>query len=630
MTVRAQLQPKSLPYLVVALIALASLALLGLVGWREWVAREVQLRETNTALVNLASSFSQHAEDAVNMTDAVLAGVVERLETDGTSPTALIRLNQLLGTQTAVLPLVREFVIYGEDGNSLASSMPTKGSNDADRLYFQRHRDLPDRGPQISPSFRSRSSGRWTVAVSRRFQNADGSFAGVVMAAIDTSYFVNLYATYDLGERGTVLLLTKAGTLLARYPFDESAMGQDFSNRPVFQALQHRSVGTYDGVAGIDGIKRFAGYRQSDRFPLIVTVGMSEKQALGAWRSNAEISLTVAVALAAIILLLGYLLARQLAHRQAMRVRDSEELYRLIAESTSDAITCLDLGLKRTYSSPAYYKIFGYEPEQVIGKVMTAIMHPDDVLEVYRQVGLMLSGEQDGTHLAYRKRHVLGHWIWTEGSISVLRDPSTGQAASVVCSIRDISERHAQAEELQRVNTVLEQLARHLTSARDQAEQASRAKTRFLAGISHELRTPLNGIMGYAQLLRMEGGLNAAQTARVNAMLGAGTHLLEMINSVLDLSQIEAEQLEVQAAEVDLHVVATACLDLVRPTAEAKQLALRLVAAPDVPRRVMTDPVRLRQILLNLMGNAVKFTVKCRRLPSSGLVLANSGVSCSN
>ena len=108
----------------------------------------------------------------------------------------------------------------------------------------------------------------------------------------------------------------------------------------------------------------------------------------------------------------------------------------------------------------------------------------------------------------------------------------------------------------------------------------------------------------------MEGGLNAAQEARVDAMLGAGTHLLEMINSVLDLSQIEAEQVEIQAAEVDLRVVAAACLDLVRPTAEAKQLALRLVVASDVPRRVMTDPVRLRQVLLNLMGNAVKFTVK--------------------
>ena len=166
----------------------------------------------------------------------------------------------------------------------------------------------------------------------------------------------------------------------------------------------------------------------------------------------------------------------------------------------------------------------------------------------------------------------------------------------------------------------LERLARHLGKARDLAERASRAKSRFLAGMSHELRTPLNGIMGYAQLLHLEGGLTTAQTARVDAMLGAGAHLLEMINSVLDLSQIEADRLEIHEVEVDLRAVAAACLDLVRPLAETKMLALRLITAPDVPQHIMIDPTRLRQILLNLLGNAVKFTDSwCRGATRCGL-----------
>jgi len=153
-------------------------------------------------------------------------------------------------------------------------------------------------------------------------------------------------------------------------------------------------------------------------------------------------------------------------------------------------------------------------------------------------------------------------------------------------------------------------LQEELTLARDHAEQANRAKSRFLAGMSHELRTPLSGILGYAQLLRLDGGLNASQSARVDAMLDAGAHLVEMINCVLDLSQIEAGRLDLHACAVDLRGSARACLDLVRPGAEAKSLTLHMSEAADVPRQILADPTRLRQVLLNLLGNAVKFTVR--------------------
>jgi signal transduction histidine kinase/ActR/RegA family two-component response regulator len=159
-------------------------------------------------------------------------------------------------------------------------------------------------------------------------------------------------------------------------------------------------------------------------------------------------------------------------------------------------------------------------------------------------------------------------------------------------------------------NSGLEVLAHELRQARDAAERANHAKSRFLAAMSHELRTPLNGMLGYTQLLRLDGGLNEVQSARVKAMLDAGMHLLEMVEGVLDLSEIEAERVELHLSEVNLRRVADACLDLVRPMAEAKKVALGLSIALDVPAAVMTDPKRLRQVLLNLLGNAVKFTAK--------------------
>jgi signal transduction histidine kinase/CheY-like chemotaxis protein len=169
-------------------------------------------------------------------------------------------------------------------------------------------------------------------------------------------------------------------------------------------------------------------------------------------------------------------------------------------------------------------------------------------------------------------------------------------------------ERDAHEREIEKSNADLALLTARLGQARDVAERATRAKSRFLAGMSHELRTPLNGILGYAHLLRMEGDLNLVQGARVDAMLEAGKHLLEMITCVLDLSEIEADHLILRPTKLDVQAIAAACLDLVRPMTETKGLALRIAIAPGTRRELTADPTRLRQVLLNLLGNAAKFT----------------------
>ncbi len=202
----------------------------------------------------------------------------------------------------------------------------------------------------------------------------------------------------------------------------------------------------------------------------------------------------------------------------------------------------------------------------------------------------------------------------------------------MVASLVDVSERlqreaqlrAAEAREraaIQASNDQLEKLSRHLAKARDRAEHASEAKSHFLTGITHELRTPLNGILGYAQLLRLEGGLNAAQLERVETMLECGRHLLGMISAVLDLAQIEAGQLDLRPIDIDLPQLARACLEVVMPPAKAKGLAVYLAPVPDRLPHLVADATRLRQVLVNLLGNAVKFTasgaveLRLRRLP---------------
>jgi two-component system sensor histidine kinase/response regulator len=191
---------------------------------------------------------------------------------------------------------------------------------------------------------------------------------------------------------------------------------------------------------------------------------------------------------------------------------------------------------------------------------------------------------------------------WRDGSVHFMRaacrtlKDAAGKAVRVSGIAWDITE--------------LRELVAELAIARDAAEHANLAKSRFLAGMTHELRTPLNSILGCARLLRGEGALNPAQAARVDIMLNAGAHLLELIHCVLDLSEIETERVTLMAEPVDLRTLAAACLDMVRTAAEEKGLAIHLAVTADVPHLVMADPVRLRQILLNLLGNAVKFTAR--------------------
>jgi signal transduction histidine kinase/CheY-like chemotaxis protein len=165
--------------------------------------------------------------------------------------------------------------------------------------------------------------------------------------------------------------------------------------------------------------------------------------------------------------------------------------------------------------------------------------------------------------------------------------------------------------DLSRALAVRERTERDLVEARDRAESLARTKADFLATMSHELRTPMNGILGMSRLLA-ETELDAEQKEILDAVLVSGDALLDIIGDVLDYSKMEAGRLTIDPTACDLRRVCEAVLDIIAPKADEKDLALVLRFRPGAPRRVIADAARLRQILLNLMGNAVKFTASGR------------------
>jgi signal transduction histidine kinase len=166
--------------------------------------------------------------------------------------------------------------------------------------------------------------------------------------------------------------------------------------------------------------------------------------------------------------------------------------------------------------------------------------------------------------------------------------------ASNLSLINQIEETRATQEALQRAN--------------EQAERASRAKSEFLSNMTHELRTPLHGVLGYTQILLREPDLNAAQRGGLVAIERCGQHLLTLINDILDMSRIEAGQMLVDEQPTDLAELLNDVHTIVAQRAAGKGLELNLDIAADTPARILTDGLKLRQILLNLLGNAIKFT----------------------
>jgi signal transduction histidine kinase len=177
--------------------------------------------------------------------------------------------------------------------------------------------------------------------------------------------------------------------------------------------------------------------------------------------------------------------------------------------------------------------------------------------------------------------------------------------------MRDIQ---AQNRELERHRENLEatvaKRTEELRSAQARAEDANRAKSEFLSNMSHELRTPLNGVLGYSQILQRDPDISDRQRTSLDAIENCGRHLLTLINDVLDLSKIEAGRLEIESAPCDLPRLIRTVYDIVRPRAEAQGLEFAVDVSPTAPRGILTDETKLKQVLVNVLGNAVKFTAE--------------------
>ena len=274
------------------------------------------------------------------------------------------------------------------------------------------------------------------------------------------------------------------------------------------------------------------------------------------------------------------------AIEEALRATDTR--YRALVENSSDLICQLDGAGTIRYASPMYTMVLGYDRDTLVGRRMADLVHPDDATAY--------DGVREGCHLV-RTRDTSGRWHWLESHCRSFTDEG-GAPAAVVIS-RDVTERRAVEEAL--------------ADAKQAADEANRAKSEFVANMSHEIRTPLNSIIGFTALL-LDLVHDAGPRLYLERLQHASESLLHLLNDILDLSKIEARKLTIEAVDCAVEPLVDEVLNTLTVPARDKRLELSRGLAPDVPARIIGDPARLRQVLLNLVANAIKFTPAAGRV----------------
>ena len=329
-------------------------------------SRAVEQGEGMTSVHNLTLALAQHAERTLQTADLVLAGLGQRIADDGGSPGFTEHLNGILAARIQQTPQIRELVLIGPTGHWQASSLPETRTDidNSDRDYFIRLRDTPNAGTYISEPIVSRATGKLTIIMAHRITAAaDGHFLGVLLAAIDGDYFQNFYKNFDIGAEGTIALIRLDGVALIRHPFVPELVGRSDAGQAVLgRELPKAPAGEYINDGRRDHIRRIKAYRRLDVYPLVVVVGLSEREWMAAWREDTVQQTAAVVVVDIAILLFAWFLSRQTKRRAVTEARFADW-----AEASTDWFWECDADNRITYMSEGFRRT-GDDPAAAIGR----------------------------------------------------------------------------------------------------------------------------------------------------------------------------------------------------------------------------------------------------------------------
>jgi PAS domain S-box-containing protein len=610
--------------------AFAVIALLGAGFWGYvvWADREETLRHSREQAQSTARLLQEHVRRTVATADLAINRAQDLIRHYGlpgldTNREAWITIRDMVES----LPEIAALWIDGSAGDAVLTSrqFPTPRVNAADRSFFKAHLDGTEF--HVGERIAGRITGTEFFTVSRSI-NQEGRFQGVVHTNIDLEFYRQLYESLDLGPGSAIALYRTDGKPVLRFPDSEPLNGPD--GGVVLRHAAEAAAETFEADGPAAGDRRILSYQRVPTLPLVVFVALSERTELAPWRER-TIRGSILVGLAVLTCAgLAYAALRSLEREVVGRRRladtnaeldtkkreletaneafaSANRRLNLILHSASDSICGVDRDGLITFANPATSALTGYSNEQLLGGNLHALIH---------------SRRADGSHfpalecpvtevlLSGESRRGLEDTYWTKAGTPFLVEYTAspmladGKVEGAVVVFHEIAERKRAEAAMQR--------------ARLAAEAASRAKSEFLANMSHEIRTPMNAILGLIHLLQ-QTDMTDRQADYVQKVRVSAQSLLGILNDILDFSKVEAGKLELERVDFRLDDLLQTLAVIVGSAAQEKDIDVLFSVAPDVPLDLIGDPLRLQQVLINLAGNAIKFT-------ESGEVLVSVGV----
>ncbi len=441
-----------------------AVAILGLMAYDIWRDHDRTLARASESSQNLARALEHHSTQAIEAIDKTLSDAIGALPTNAYDP----KFSELLRRLVADTDPIRRILVLEAAGGAVQDSAlhPPMSASLADRDFFAAQRDYASVGLYVGAPMRDPADGKWTVGLSQRLRSADGGFGGIVVAFMDLAYFQRIYDSLNLGRDGVIQLLRRDGTTLIREPFDGRVYEPtDAAVEPLRNLVQWRRDGTKTVALPPDGIERIISYRSIPDRPLVVVVGLSRGEAMAQWVADMRTRLLLGLLILAAVVVLTFLLLRNLAHRDASEaaLRESEQRFALAVRGTSDGLWDWDILGHRTWWSPRAKELLGHDEDADItlsdDPLYVQIVHPDD--RARWDEALRLHVEEGKSYdVEYRIRRRDGSYRWFRSRGEAIRDAS-GRAVRMAGSISDIdAHRVAEAALVEALDDLRESEAR--------------------------------------------------------------------------------------------------------------------------------------------------------------------------